>query len=106
MSKKKEQKKELLKQEKEKIKKYRLEKFSHTMLIIQLIGTVIFLIILVIALFKKELFPFVEIMGGILLLLMAYNNQITYKRKNLTIVYALFGVMVIVTGVLTLIGVI
>ncbi|MEG0995016.1 MAG: hypothetical protein RSE91_03515, partial [Bacilli bacterium] len=68
--------------------------------------TVIFLIVLIIELFQRKTFAYVELIGGLLLILMAYNNKMTYKRNKLTVMYAVFGILVIATGILELMGII
>ncbi len=67
---------------------------------IQFVMSIILLILLVITIFNHNFLVFSEIMMGLTLLVMAYNNQTFYKRKNLTIIYIVFGVLVILMTIL------
>lgn len=54
------------------------------------------------SLFTK-IYSYSEILMGILLLLMGYNNQKYIKRKHMTYVYYIFGMIVIVFTIYNLI---
>lgn len=63
-------------------------------LILLIIGTVL----LIISIFKSSILPYSEIFIGLTLLVMAYNNDKTFKRKGFTILYIIFGLLVILNG--------
>lgn len=69
---------------------------------IQMIFMALALIFIVCSFFISALVPFREIVLGLILLMMAYSNQIIYKRKNMTIVYVIFGLILIITNIIKL----
>jgi len=73
---------------------------------IQVVLSILLLIIGLITLFKRELFPILEIIIGIDLLCLSYNNQKLFKRKELTTTYLVFGIIVLIVGIISLFGVI
>ena len=44
-----------------------------------------------------------EIILGVILLTMAYSNQIVYKKTGMTILYVVFGLLLIVPNVIRLV---
>lgn len=50
--------------------------------------------------FCKELFIICEILTGLLMFVIAYNNQKIYKRKYMTAIYTGLGIVVIVASLL------
>ena len=44
-----------------------------------------------------------EIILGVILLTMAYSNQVVYKRVGMTILYVVFGLLLIVPNVIRLV---
>lgn len=67
---------------------------------VQMIVMIIASIFIICSFFISNLAPFREIVLGLVLLMMAYSNQLIYKRKNMTIVYILFGLLLIVTNLI------
>lgn len=47
------------------------------------------------SMFENELFMICEILVGLLMFVIAYNNQKVYKRKYMTAVYAGLGIIII-----------
>ena len=75
------------------------------MFIIQTVLSVLMIILCIITLFYRKLFPYLELVVGCDLFLLAYNNQRISKKTNLTIMYVVFGVLVFLVGILSLCGV-
>ncbi len=74
---------------------------------IQVIMTILVVIFLILGFVSsKKYFLGMEICMGLDLLVMAYNNYLIYKRKNVTVMYAIIGVLVLVYALLGFIGVI
>lgn len=73
-------------------------------LIVQLLLVFAILILLLLSAFDRIYLTIAEIVTGLALIVMAYNNHTVFNRKYLTIIYALFGIVVIVDGVISLIG--
>ena len=67
---------------------------------VQMIVMIIASIFIICSFFVSNLAPFREIVLGLVLLMMAYSNQLIYKRKNMTIVYILFGLLLIITNLI------
>lgn len=58
-----------------------------------------FMIILVISLitsFFTKIYSYSQMIMGVLLIIMGYNNQKHFKRKNMTYIYYIFGGLVII----------
>ena len=72
-------------------------------LFIQAILFVLVFIALVISTFIKEFMTVVEIILGLALIVTGINNKLFYKRKYMTLIYILFGILSII---LTIYGVI
>ncbi len=68
-------------------------------LIIQLILVVILIIMLLLSIFYSFLLPIAEILAGLALIIMGYNNNRIYKRKALTWIYIIFGIIVILSTI-------
>jgi len=66
-------------------------------LIVQLVLVLILIVILVLSMFYNFLLPVAEIIAGLALIIMGYNNQRIYKRKALTWVYIIFGIILILS---------
>ena len=73
---------------------------------LQIIITCVLVIVGIITLFRNSLFPILEIVMALDLLIVAYNNYKIYHKKKLTIVYLLFAILLILFGILSLGGVI
>ena len=59
----------------------------------------------VLGIINKDLLTYFKIVLGLDLLIMAYNNHIMYKRKNFTLIYSIMGILLIILGILTILGV-
>ena len=68
-------------------------------LIIQLILVAILIIVLGFSFFYSFSLIYAEVIAGLALIVMAYNNKKIYNRKHLTWIYALFGVILIITAI-------
>ncbi len=68
-------------------------------LALQLILLIIGIVLLITSIFKNFLLPYSEIAIGLTLLVMAYNNDKIFKRKGFTILYIIFGLLVILNGI-------
>lgn len=66
-------------------------------LITQLVLVLILIVLLILSFFWEFLLPICEIVAGLALIIMGYNNHRIYKRKALTIIYVLFGIILIVS---------
>ena len=51
----------------------------------------------IVALFEKSFFIAMELIISLTLFVMAYNNQKTFKRKNLTAVYIICALFIIMS---------
>ena len=82
-------------------KKVKVNKYG---LIIQLILVLAVLILLILTAFDKIYLTIAEIVAGLALITMAYNNHTVYNRKYLTLVYIAFGILIIISGTVDLIN--
>ncbi len=73
-------------------------------LIVQLILVLAVIILLILTAFDKMYLYIAEIVTGLALITMAYNNHTVYNRKYLTLIYIIFGVLVIINGSVDLIN--
>ncbi len=73
---------------------------------IQIIVTVLALIFGILTIFNNSFSPWFRILVGLDLFVMAYNNHKIHHKKNLTIIYIVFAVLIILVGILSLFGVI
>ena len=73
---------------------------------IQIVLSVLLLVVGIITLFYRKLFPVLEIVIACDLFCLAYNNNKLFKRKELTTMYIVFGVLVLIVGLLSLFGVV
>ncbi len=81
------------------------ESFYHVSLLAQAVCVVGVLFISILAIFENSFTIPIEVLVGITLLLMAYNNIKLFKRKGLTIVYIIFGIISLIIGILGYFGV-
>jgi len=65
--------------------------------IAQLVLVLILIIILVLSMFYSFLLPVAEIIAGLSLIIMGYNNHRIYNRKTLTWIYIAFGLILIIS---------
>ena len=73
-------------------------------LIVQLILVLAVIILLILTAFDKMYLYIAEIVTGLALITMAYNNHTVYNRKYLTLIYIIFCVLVIINGSVDLIN--
>lgn len=69
------------------------------MLGLQLIMMFVLVGALIFSAFQPWFLKVCEIICGVTLLIIAYNNQTIYKRKVMTWIYAFFGVFMIIMGI-------
>lgn len=69
-------------------------------LFIQFILLVLLIIFLIISLFIKEFTIILQYLSSLMLLIMAYNNNKFYKRKGMTPLYLIIGIIVLVITVI------
>ena len=81
------------------------DSFYHVSLLAQAVCVMGVLMISVLAIFENSFTVPVEVMVGITLLVMAYNNFKLFKRKSLTFFYILFGIISLIIGFLGYFGV-
>lgn len=79
--------------------------YYHVSLLAQAVCVVGVLALSILAIFENSFSIPVEVLVGITLLIMAYNNKILFKRQGLTIVYIVFGIISLILGILGYIGV-
>ena len=70
----------------------------------QLIVMIISLIFIILSFLIKSLADYREIVLGIILLVMAYTNYIVYEKKKMTIIYIIFGLLLIIPNIIRLVG--
>lgn len=70
----------------------------------QLVVMIISLIFIVLSFLIKSLADYREIVLGVILLVMAYTNYVVYEKKKLTILYILFGLLLIIPNIIRLVG--
>ena len=81
------------------------DSFYHVSLLAQAVCVIGILAISVLAIFENSFTIPIEVLVGITLLIMAYNNSKLFKRKGLTAIYIIFGVISLVIGFLGYFGV-
>ena len=81
------------------------DSFYHVSLLAQAVCVIGILAISVLAIFENSFTIPIEVLVGITLLIMAYNNIKLFKRKGLTIVYIVFGIISLIIGFLGYFGV-
>jgi hypothetical protein len=81
------------------------DSFYHVSLLAQAVCVIGVLFISILALFENSFTVPIEVLVGITLLIMAYNNDRMFKRKGLTVVYLVFGIVCLLIGVLGYFGV-
>ena len=70
----------------------------HVSLLAQAVCVVGVLAISVLAIFENSFTISIEVLVGLLLFITAFNNYKIFKRKGLTIVYIIFGIISFVVG--------
>ncbi len=89
-----------------KAKQQQEKSFLHLkiLIVIQFILTISVIILGIVTIINPKLIYIFEIVLGITLLIMGLNNYLIYKRKNLTLLYAIIGLGSIILAILKLIG--
>ena len=78
-----------------------INRFNIVFVNIQIILTILVLVFLILSLVAdKKFFLGMEIFVGLDLLIMGLNNHLIYKRKNITIMYVLIGICVLIYAIL------
>ena len=91
----------------EKKKKSKINEFNILGVTIQVILTILMVIFLVLSLLvSKKLYSYFYLLVGLDLLAMAYNNKNIYKKDKVTIIYIIFGIIMIIYAILKFLGVI
>ncbi len=86
-------------------KKGTINQFNIVGVVFQFIVTVVVVIFGILSLFNKSYYSTFELVIGVDLFIMAYNNQKIYQKKNLTIIYLLVGLFLVISSILKMIGV-
>lgn len=73
-----------------------INSFNIVFVDIQIVLTVLTVILSIVVLFHRDMMKLFQLSLGCCLLMMAYNNQKIYKRKNITIVYVMVGIILLV----------
>lgn len=81
------------------------ESFYHVSLLAQAVCVIGVLAISVLAIFEHSFTIPIEVLVGVTLLIMAYNNVKLFKRKGLTVIYIVFGIISLFVGILGYFGV-
>ena len=89
-----------------KAKQQQEKSFLHLkiLIVVQFILTISVIILGIVTIINPKLIYIFEIVLGITLLIMGLNNYLIYKRKNLTLLYAIIGLGSIILAILKLIG--
>ena len=69
----------------------------------QIIIMAVALILIVLTFFINGFDDYREIILGVILLTMAYSNQIVYHRTGMTVLYVIFGLLLIVPNIIRLV---
>lgn len=81
------------------------DSYYHISLLVQAVCVIGVLFITILALFEHSFTVPIEVLVGVTLLVMAYNNIKLFKRKFFTVVYIVFGVISLLVGILGYFGV-
>jgi len=81
------------------------DSFYHISLLAQAVCVIGILFISILAIFEHSFTVPIEVLVGITLLIMAYNNERVFVRRGLTVVYLIFGIVCLLVGILGYFGV-
>lgn len=70
----------------------------------QMIVMIISLVFIVLSFLRESLADYREIVLGLILFVMAYTNYVVYEKKKMTIVYIIFGLLLIIPNIIRLVG--
>ena len=74
-------------------------------LTVQAILTIVLIVVAIISIFNHSLLWLLEILMGLDLFIMGYNNHRVYRRMGATPLYLAVGAIMVVIGILTVLGV-
>lgn len=83
----------------------RIHLFHILFVYLQLILTLLTMILLIVSLFHAPMWLYLQLSLGFSFIVMAYNNQVIYKRKGFTILYLVLGVVLVLFALVMLLGV-
>lgn len=83
----------------------KINRFNILFVDLQIIFTVLTVIMLIWYLFDKSAWHFLQIVLGITMLIIGYNNKIIYNRPKFAWVYYITGAVLIIFDILLIIGV-
>ena len=92
-------------EEKDSITLEEADSFYHISLLAQAVCVVGILFISILAIFEHSFTVPIEVLVGITLLIMAYNNEKVFIRRGLTVVYLIFGIVCLLVGIFGYFGV-
>lgn len=81
------------------------ESFYHVSLLVQAVCVIGVLFVSILAIFEHSFTVPIEVLVGVTLLIMAYNNVKLFKRKGFTTIYIVFGILSLIIGILGYFGV-
>ena len=88
----------------EKIKQRKVQKDS-LIFTLQLLFTVLTLFILILFIINKKYLFLLQISLGFTAIITGYNNYVSFRKKYLTLVYFIIGLLLLALSVITIIGV-
>ena len=83
----------------------KINRFNILFVDLQVIFTVLTVIVLIWYLFDKSAWHFLQIILGITMIIIGYNNEIIYNRPKFAWVYYITGAVLIIFDILLLLGV-
>lgn len=81
-----------------------MNKMQKKSIIVQIALVVVAVMLGIVSIFNNNFTMFFEISLGFLLFVLAYNNEIIFKRKGLTYIYIIAGIILITMIVLGMIN--
>lgn len=82
-----------------------INRFNIFFVDLQIVLTILTFIVFVMFIFNFSLWTYLQLSLGCSLIVMAINNQIIYKRKKMTLLYGLVGLILLILDLLVLLGV-
>ena len=83
----------------------KINRFNILFVDLQVVFTILTVIMLIWYLFDKSAWHFLQIVLGITMLIIGYNNKIVYNRPKFAWVYYITGAILIIFDILMIIGV-
>ena len=80
-------------------KKNKIHEFNILGAFLQALCTIIVLVFAIVSIMNHNIFPYFEIIMGIDLMIMAYNNKKIFQKEKLTLYYLIFGIIVLIIGI-------